>query len=151
MAGAMDTEFTITSALLSFGTPIDPASGRATAAVTVTDLLGNGAQLTGLGPGGGAYVAGYNGLVPGGSTFAELIPSLAAPAFSSNAVDSDFPGGGAFAAIAGGVNDMSAQFNFTLSANDLASGTSNFEIIPAPATMALLGVGALLGRRRRRA
>jgi hypothetical protein len=151
MAGAVQTEFTISSALLSFNTPISPAEGRASAAISVTDVLGNGANLTGAASNGGSYIAQYNGLVPTGTTFAELIPGLSAPGFGSNAVAQDFPGGGAFAPIGAAVSNMSSQFHFTLSAFDQASGTSTFEIVPAPATLALLGIGALLGRRRRRA
>ncbi|MBI5864678.1 MAG: PEP-CTERM sorting domain-containing protein, partial [Planctomycetes bacterium] len=37
---------------------------------------------------------------------------------------------------------------FTLSPFDLASGTTTFEIIPEPASLALLLIGGLLIRRR---
>ena len=45
---------------------------------------------------------------------------------------------------------MSPQFSFTLSALDLASGTSTYEIVPAPGALALLGMGLVGVRRRRR-
>jgi hypothetical protein len=53
--------------------------------------------------------------------------------------------------IAGLVTDIQAEYQFTLSANDSASGTSRFEVVPEPVAMhlALLGiVGLLLARRR---
>jgi hypothetical protein len=45
---------------------------------------------------------------------------------------------------------MSAQFSFMLSAFDAASGTSNYQIVPAPGALALLGLGGLAATRRRR-
>jgi MYXO-CTERM domain-containing protein len=45
---------------------------------------------------------------------------------------------------------MSARYRFSLTANDEASGTSSFEIVPAPGAIALLGMGGLLAARRRR-
>jgi len=50
--------------------------------------------------------------------------------------------------IAGSVSDMSTQISFTLSPNDLASGTSVFEIVPEPASVLLLIAGLVLVRRR---
>lgn len=146
-AGDSDTEFTITSALLSFPT-ISNAEGRASAGLTATDVTGDGATLTGTGPGGGAYLAQYNGFVPGGATFSELVPSVVAPQFGSWSEFENDPNGGGFRAIADPVSDMSAQLNFTLSQNDLASGTTNFIIVPEPASLMLIAIGALALRRR---
>ena len=147
-AGSTETIFTITSALVGFPA-IDPAEGRASAALTVTDTDGDGATLTGQGPRGGAYLAQYNGMVPGGETFAELIDSLIAPGGRSAAVAASFPGGGDFSPIPLPVVDMSAEFKFTLTANDLASGTSHFEIVPEPGAIGLLLVGLGVAVRRR--
>jgi hypothetical protein len=149
-SGTLDTTFTISSPLLSFPT-LDPAVGRASAGVSVTDTDGNGATMSpDMQP--GLYTAQYNGLVPTGTLFADLLTGpVAAGAFDS-ATDSDSsPGGGAFAPIGNPVSDMSSRFRFTLTANDEASGTSTYEIVPAPGTLALLGLGGVLaGRRRRR-
>jgi hypothetical protein len=43
---------------------------------------------------------------------------------------------------------MSMQISFLLSASDSASGTSVYAIIPEPATIGLLMLGALALRRR---
>lgn len=145
---ALNTSFTISSPLLSFPT-IGSAIGSASAAVSVTDLGGDGATLTPNGP--GAYNAHYNGLVPGGTTFADLLagPVIAAPFSTANA-SQDFPGGGGFVPIAGAVSDMSARWDFTLSPNDIASGTGVFTVIPAPSAIGVIALGGLLAGRRRR-
>lgn len=149
-AGAADTEFTITSGLLSFAT-IDPASGFASAGLLLTDDGSGAATLSGLGPTDGAYLSQYNGLVPGGTTFAELMtsPLSVIIANGTSAATGEFPLGGGFAAIGVPVFDMSAHFHFLLTADDIASGSSSFVIIPAPGALGLLAIG-LIGRRRRR-
>jgi len=142
-----DTDFQITSALLSFPTITD-AQARADAAVTVMDFFGTGATLTGLGPTGGAYLAQYNGFVPGGTTFVERISLVqVVPPNTLATSDFEYPGGGAYAPI-GSASDMSAEFSFRLTAWGFASGSSNFEIIPEPSAALLLLAAGLLGRRR---
>ena len=147
-AGTSDTNFTIKSALLSFPT-INTPQGRASAAFTVTDGDDEGgALLTGLG--GPAYTAEYNGFVPGGSAFTQLIQQVSAPVSGTGNLAEEFPGGGSYSAIGTPVYDMSSQVSFTLSANDLASGTSTFEIqaIPEPCGLFLLAACAGVFRRR---
>jgi hypothetical protein len=143
------TTFTIKSALLSFST-IYNATARASAAFTLTDGIDDdGATLTPLTGESGAYKSQYNGFVPDGTTFTQLIPQMTAEAMGTTNLAEDYPGGGAYEPLSGGVYDMSAQVGFTLSANDLASGTSVFEIVPEPSALALLAVAlAFAGRRR---
>lgn len=143
-----NTSFTVTSPLLSFPT-LNNAMGTASAAVSVTDLGGDGATLT---PSGlGAFQAQYNGLAPFGTPFADLIGApVVAPAFSTVTVSDEFPGGGGLVPIVPALDDISARWNFTMSPGDLASGTGVFTVVPAPAGLAVLGVAGLgFGRRRR--
>jgi len=144
-AGSATTTFDIRSALLSFPTMFNP-TGKAIVGMNVSDRAPfGGATLTGLGPlSGGAYVAQYNGAVPGGTTFSELITSpVVVPAFGQTTANGDSN----WLPIAGTVSDISAQLTFTLTARDSASGTSNFEIVPEPASLLLLAGLALLRRR----
>ncbi|NLG42155.1 MAG: hypothetical protein GX547_02840 [Phycisphaerae bacterium] len=69
------TSFTLTSALLDFPN-IEHAWARADAAFTLLDCQGVGALLTGTGPGGGAYMAMYNGTASDATTFAEGINTI---------------------------------------------------------------------------
>lgn len=146
-AGGSATNFSISSALLSFPT-INPAEGKATAATTVTDGDGDGATLTGN-LGGEAYRAHYNGFLGAGTTFASLADSISAGSHSSNSTNETF----GFVGM-GAVSDMSSQFNFLLTANDLASGTSHYvvQLVPEPTTFAVLAgaFGLAAARRRRR-
>jgi len=142
LASAQNTVFSVDSAVLSFAA-LSNSQGRATAAVTVSDLTGDGATFTPMGP--GAYGSFYNG----GTGFQDLITSpITAAAGSSATSDDVFPAVG-FANIGTTLTDIESSWDFTLSAGDLAAGTSNFEVIPAPASVAL-GLVALTGLRRRR-
>ena len=146
-AGGADTMFNLTASFINTGSVVDAAL-RATAGITVTDNNANGATLVGGGVGGSYFNASYNG----GTTFADLItgPLAAAPA-GSDSGSQDFPvAPGVFDAIANPLTDMQAQFNFTLSANDSASGTSGFFSIPSPASASLIALGGIVGLRRRR-
>jgi hypothetical protein len=148
MAGTSDTTFTLSSGLVSFA-PITNARGRASASISLTDLNGNGATLTGLGSGGSRYRANYNGAVPGGTAFTNLLTGTeTAGSFASATFNDSTPGGPGFIPIAGTVTDMSAQYNFTLSANDSASGTSVFVIVPSAGTAGLLAMAGLVAFRR---
>ena len=149
-AGLANTTFTISSALLSFP-GINPAIGRATAGMTLTDSDGDGASLTASADpvmAGGMYRAATNGYAGtyNGTTFATFFPGYAVVAWASSTV-SDVLG---FIPVPGTVNDMSSMFTFTLSANDQASGTSSFVILPTPGAAALMGLAALSVSRRRR-
>lgn len=143
-AGPLDTTVTISSAVLSFGPFVNP-DGLASAALGLTESNGDTATLTGLGGSGNAYVASYN--TPPGTIFAEFIPQLYASGAYQSVSDSDGTGG--FVPISDTVTNMQAQYSFTLTAFDQASGTSVFVIIPEPAGLVLLALGGLvLGRRR---
>lgn len=151
-AGVMNTTFTVNSAVVAF-TPIHNAIGRASAFIGVTDsaTFGDVGQiaLTGLQPGDTAYSARFNG---NASTFANLIDGAAlnvAPGSSTafTGASSSFPG---YDLLGATVSDIQSQFHFTLSRFDRATGTSTFEVIPAPGAAALLALGAFAAGRRRR-
>jgi uncharacterized protein (TIGR03382 family) len=153
-AGVSNTTFTVNSTFLSFGT-INPATALASAAVGVTDSATFGdvgtITLVGLEPGGNLYTARFNS---DSGTFVNLIPGSTvgvAPggstSFSGN--NASFPG---YDPLPGGTaSDMDSQFKFTLSRFDRATGTSTYEITPAPGAAALIGLAGLFAGRRRRA
>lgn len=118
---------------------------------TVTDLNGNGAEVT-SDPFGVDSI--YTAIVDGVDEVRYLMTD-----FSFDAAGPFLSGTGgpqAFANEAGPVGGVATKIGirleFTLSAGDSASFTSIFtiETIPAPAGMAVLGLGVVgLGRRRR--
>ncbi len=147
-ASSSDTIFTITSGLLTY-TPFN-GEAFASASLTVTDSDGSGlAFASGAYGGGDVYRANLNGAIPGPTVFADLVPGFSVGLPPGSATDSEFLG---FVPV-GIISSQQASYSFTLSANDSASGTSTFitrTVIPAPASIALLGIaGALAGRRRR--
>jgi hypothetical protein len=146
-AGNSDTAFTISSALLSFPT-INNAQGQASSAFTVTDTNNNGATLTGTNGDGNGYNTFYNGYLS--NLFVGQIPSVTVPAGTSSKSDSaNYPAAG-YAAVGADVSDMSAQVKFSLTAKDLASGTTQYEIVPEPSALVLLALGGLSMIRRRK-
>lgn len=149
MAGNFNTAFTISSAVLGFPL-LNPAIGRASAGVSVTDGSGNGATLSGdIGGGGKSYRAIYNG----GTIFADLVSNgSTAGAFDTFTSNESSPAAG-FSAIAGGVSSIQTEFAFSVNARDSASGTSVFVVqVPEPGSLALVLLGAMVlaGRRLRR-
>lgn len=145
-AGASNTSFTINSALLSFA-PLSPAAARASAAYTATDLTGDGVTMTGQSVAGGGYAAQYNGFVPGGTTYLSALGLLTHPS-ASTSQSLTFPPAPNYNAIGVPVSDMSVQAAFELTAGDIASGTSNYIMIPEPASIVLLSLALAAARRR---
>lgn len=147
-AGTSNTDFEISSALVSF-TTLNSPSGRANAGFSISDLTGDGARLEGRAPAGAGYIAQYNGFVPSGSTFAGGLGLLDTPAsFGTDTEALNVPDPVNFAPIGTPVSNISAQVSFNLTAEDLASGTSNYQLIPEPTSLLMLSIAAFGLRRR---
>ena len=141
-----NTNFTIMSAGVFFGPMVNP-DAFATAAITVTDGNGDGVNLTGLYSGTKAYEARYN--MPN-VVWANLVDPVSAGPDDSDIGKGRRPASG-WEVIPATVSSVQSEFRFTLSGGDQASGTSKFEVIPEPATFALLICGGwALARRRRK-
>ena len=148
-AGNANTAFTISSALVAFGSLTNPDS-FATAAITAVDNNSNGATVTGTFAGAKAYQASYNA----GNLFANLVSPVVAPTDSFGIGGERFPAVGTVQ-IPGSVTSIKGSFDFILTANDSASGTSRFNVVPEPssvilALMAATGVYCAARRRNRR-
>lgn len=151
-AGGAPASFTISSPLLSFP-GINNPDAKASAGITVTDLNGDGSFVDGNTFAGGlkSFRADYNGFVPGGTLFSNLVDDTSDPApFSTSANTEAFPAVG-FSTIPGFVTSMSTQFKFDLGTGDNAAGTSVFVVVPEPSTVLLLagGIMGIFARRRR--
>jgi len=145
-AGGSDTVFSISSAVLSFPALINPTA-TASMGLTVTDSDADAdALLTGgIGTGGNnAFTDVYNA---GASTFLEGISSIQVTNIAGS--NSDSANSGGFQPVAGAVVDMQTHLGFTLSANDSASGTGVYVMIPEPSAFALVFLGSVLVLRRR--
>ncbi|MFT5424687.1 MAG: hypothetical protein ACI89L_002484 [Phycisphaerales bacterium] len=139
-----DTTFSFSGGDYGLDAAYGGASGFASSAVTLTDGTGDGALMS---ANGDVYGADYNG----GTNFSSLLSgyNLAAGAFGSNSDAGNDPGDFSNRFI-GPVSSISASAGFTLSANDAASINTQFFVVPAPATVALMGLGGLVAARRRR-
>lgn len=140
-AGSSDTTFTISTAGLLFPTISNPQA-QAGAAFTITDTNHNGATLdTGRGK---AYTASTDMGV-----FASLVGTFSTlnDGNSASSDDNEPPSG--YDVLGYPVSAMNSSVQFTLTHDDLASGTNSFEVIPEPSTLALVALGALSMLRRR--
>ena len=144
-AGSSDTVFTISSDIVSFSSLVNPEA-YATTDIGITESDFDTATLTGAYGSGKAYRAMYN---MGPTVWADLVDGIYAGSFDSNSVTGRRPGSGT-EIIGDTLTSIRSQFHFTLSDNDQASGSSTFDVIPEPATIALLGLGGMVLRKRRK-
>ncbi len=147
-APSTSVSYTITSAIVGFSPLVNPPA-VASAGITVTDSDGNGAVLTPLFAGGTRFFQAVSNV----GVYADLIagPLTAAPNQSAAASEGLPPSG--FGSISGTVTSIQTAFSFTITANDQASGTGVFTVIPEPGSLVALATGlagfaAALARRR---
>jgi len=140
-AGDYATAFSFSSDVLMIDPELINTQGYAYANIGISTP---GAELWG-GYGMEAYQALYNG----STVFAELID--ASPLTGPGSFDENT----GWVVIPGSVSSMQAKWQFTLSAEGMATGSSYYEIagdpIPEPASILLLGLGGLALLRKRRA
>ncbi len=151
-AGTVQTTFNVVSTLVGFA-PLNNVTALATGTLVADDRNGNGVTVSPLGqfPGNAIYVARYNN---SGLPFQDLDGQTFAGLFTagpySNPVGFNVSDGtGPFQPIAGLVSNIQSGFGFSLTAGDIASGTSTFFVTPAPGALALLGLGGIAAARRR--
>jgi hypothetical protein len=138
-SGASPVVFSITSASISFPA-VANAFAHAGAALSITDIGGDGATLTGTNGDAQAYQAYYNdiGGVPAtGATFATLVDGLSvATPYSTAATASGFGAAGAFSAVAeggatlGSVSSLSVRWTLSVGAFDTVAATSILALHP---------------------
>jgi hypothetical protein len=109
--------------------PLVNPTAYASAGVTLTDMGAPGATITGLFDGGKTFQATYNG----SSVFANLVNGFSINGGTLTASE-DTP----TQVINDTLTSIGSEFRFKLSAGDAASGTSTFDVVPEPATMAIL-------------
>jgi hypothetical protein len=135
ISGESLTTFVIGSPLLSFSPviPADLAQGRADASLTVTDGLGDGAEVIGLGPpGSGAYRAYYSGYLEQGTRFSHLVGRIAVGGGGTATGSQADPAVG-YRLVGAEVSDMSTEIAFTLTASDLAYAVTRCRFpVPEP-------------------
>jgi hypothetical protein len=134
-AGSSDTTFTIRSAVVSFPALTNP-EGVASSSLTLNDIDGNGATLTGLESGGNVYKTIYNGSVS--CTCLNSSYSVTNP--YDGQVESNRDPISGMSIMPDTITSIQSEYQFTLSANDQASGTGTFDVQPVPEPLTLVGV-----------
>ncbi len=146
-AGQVNTSYSFSSGPLTFDPIVNP-DAKATAQISVQDNSGDGVTLNGKFADGESYQARYNDTPV---VWAKLINSVSSSdSYGGERKTESKPLSGGMEVINDTLTSIETQYNFTLTANDQASGTSNFIVIPEPATIALLGLGVFGIFRRKR-
>lgn len=153
-AGAADTQFTITFPTLFLNAGVGNASLQASAGLVGTDQPQgsgpnpfDGISTSGNFGAGGAFQAYYNNNV-----FREYIvgPQGNPGRGQSFDVNGNMSPPGSFESLPGYVYSIGAEYRFTASAFDQVAGSFDITLVPAPGSIALLGLGGMLAARRRR-
>lgn len=149
-AGDTETTFVIEFAELTFPTvPGSLAEGRIGLAANTTDVGGGGTLMQALGDDGTGMLRGdYNGMVPDGTMFAQVLWRVVSTSGSASGYE-NYPASG-YVDIPDDVSSMNSRVAFTLTPSDYGGGNHYFEIIPEPATLGLIAFGAAAFVLRRR-
>lgn len=160
-AGTSTTTFIIQTGEMFFNslpaTGPGQAQAKATATLGITEQTGDSATLRELldpnppyygGAGSGMYHAMYNGLMPTGTHYADFVSLVQASGPYGSG--SGYQNQTSYTALNAAVNEMNVRVGFTLTAGDAASLTSNYYMIPEPASCCLAALGALALLRLRR-
>jgi len=140
-AGSSTTTFALNSAIVSF-LPLRNPNGFALVSGTLTDQGSGNITITGLFPGGNIYEADYNPLASS-VDWADLVPTTTVSITGGFSGRQPATGSEVISAT---LSSIQSHFDFTLTANDSASASSQFNIsggtpVPEPSTIVLLGIG----------
>lgn len=136
-AGDADTVFMVSTGESSFP-PITDGEGQVVGTLSLTSIDGGG--VVGRHSGTHALVARANG-----NAVAHLLDPLSRSSFGSESAVDVFAG-----PIAGTISNIELKFSVDVTANELIAGSGRFEVIPEPASMALVALGGLAMVWRRR-
>ncbi len=140
--GGVATNISVSSATLVFPTLLNP-TGYASSGMTLTDNNSGGGASVGANLGGFSYNAIYNGA----SLFAAQQGSFnVATSNGTNTQNANDLG----IVVPGFVGSMQASWGFQVSADDSVGVTSTWVLIPAPGSLAMIGLAGLTMARRRR-
>jgi hypothetical protein len=148
------TTFEICFPTLFFGTGLTNAQMQASAGLVGTDQPqgsapdpNDGITASGAFGTGSAFQAYYNNSVFTDYIFGTNGNPVRGQSFNA---DGNMSPPGSFDTVPGVMTSIGAKYRFTVSAFDAVAGSFDVTVLPAPGTMALLGLGGFIAARRRR-
>lgn len=140
--GGVATNISVSSATLVFPTLLNPIA-YASSGMTLTDNNSGGSASVVANLSGFSYNAIYNNT----SLYSAQQPSFGVGVSNGTQTQNANDLGNV---VPGLVGNMQAAWNFQLSADDSVGVTSTWVLVPAPGTLAMIGLGGLAMTRRRR-
>lgn len=132
-SGGLPVVANVRSALLTFPPrPVGDGLASFSASITISDLGFDGVTFESAGqPGSGAFKSYFNGFVPSGDIFAELLNFASASAGGQISITTRRPVFGE-APFPTPITNMSSQVAFTLTPNDRIVFNTNYKLYPEP-------------------